>query len=302
MAVMNGFFDGDGTPLTAQTLMAAFEPFGNGVCGPGDLEVTLAENSESYTIAPGLARINGGISKRTESVEIPISEVGTEKNPQYICLRFRNTADGKDITPVITSAPVHTSTLCDLPLASYVGKSGSITLWRDERKVLPQVEYGTWTPEFMSTKGDTQTTSNGKYVKIGDVVYLFFTLSGFPSEGSDYPVKIKGIPYKAGVLNLDDQTTAFQTALPNAAGSVTATGMFGFSNLINAQNLSAGSFAVSVSPEDNQMSLMLNRMCDYVAGAKTFVAQNVRVYVQENTIFATRITGLCAYYTNGEEN
>lgn len=302
MAVMNGFFDGDGTPLTAQTLMAAFEPFGNGVCGQADLEVTLSENSESYIIAPGLARINGGISKRTEPAEISISAIGTEANPQYICLRFQNTFDGKDITPVVTHTPIYTSTLCDLPLASYVGKRGSITAWRDERKVLPQVEYGIWTPEFMSTKEDSSTTSKGKYVKIGDVVYLFFTLSGFPMEGSDYPIKIKGLPYKVDVFNRDDQSTAFQTALPNAAGMVTATGMFGFSRLISAQNLSSGNFAISVSPEDNQISLVLNSICDYFENYKSFVAQNVYVYALENTTLATRITGFCVYYTSGEEN
>ena len=308
MSIISGFFDSSQDvkrPITAQTFMSAFAPLGSGVCGPDDLKVSLDSSNQKFTIGEGTARINGAFYERkgeTANELINLTEVGTVTSPMYICLRYSSTT--KDISIYFTSSIQQNDTFFDIPLAKYVGKSGSITSFEDMRHIIPSIEMGDWKPEFLGVLGDTETKSNGKYIKIGNMVHLFFSLSGYPIAGEENPLSIKGIPFKVSKFDTDDRTSMLAHCLPNAAGSITASGKFGFSNILFVSGLSAGNFSPMIDTDNDYISVVLNGICDMAAAGEIFVAQIVKVYVKEysesENKSITHITGECTYYTTGE--
>jgi len=80
----------------------------------------------------------------------------------------------------------------------YLGGTGSANK-------LDDYEEGTWTPAFIfdvGGSGTTYTTQSGRYVKVGNLVYVSFLIEGIGGVSvSDYYLRISGLPFNVIVDN-----------------------------------------------------------------------------------------------------
>ena len=117
------------------------------------------------------------------------------------------TLDGTNgiTTPDIDSTQ---STLGPLTQALNLGSTGQIVFPATQNassnaNTLDDYEEGTWTPTDASGAGLSFTTSDAFYTKIGNVVYVSFSVT-FPSTANGSPVRFGGLPFtvKAGSNNV----------------------------------------------------------------------------------------------------
>lgn len=120
-------------------------------------------------------------------------------------------------------------------------------------ELLADYEEGTWVPTLNATgmSGVTYTTRNGKYIKVGDLVFItaYIAISGFANSGSNY-LRVEGIPFVA---------TSYSTAAVhtwNLTGGTTGNAVFGsiYNQDISFSEVSANGDVSSVGMQGSRLS------------------------------------------------
>ena len=137
---------------------------------------------------------------------------------------------------------------------------------------LDDYEEGTWTPTYTSTNADVvvnyYNTQSGKYVKIGQFVFVQFSVgASFTSVGTG-SIRIAGLPF--GANPLDNIPTIKSLVFSQYSGSWGATtpgqvAIVGFastlclfdSNMTNATQLATAAFNTSVGSNFNRVHAAL---------------------------------------------
>ena len=91
-------------------------------------------------------------------------------------------------------------------MALYVGGTG------DANK-LDDYEEGSWTPQWTSASGGppNHQSQAGKYVKIGNMVYVIFSVSMNGINGGSGNIGLSGLPFSAQTLNAQGTRGGFGT-------------------------------------------------------------------------------------------